>query len=81
MILQYYGNDIEYVATENGLKFNGFYTYSDIHKFLIPAIAGFNLLNYIYWSFPREYLGISYTTFLNQAYKNEYIVSKHKDEL
>jgi hypothetical protein len=81
IILQYFGNDIDYVAAENGLIFQGFYTYSDVHKFFIPAIAGSYLLNYIYWSFPREYLGISYRIFLNQAYKNDGIMSKHKDEL
>jgi len=81
IFLQYFGNDIEYVAAENGMKFGGFKTYAEVSKFLIPAVAGSYLINYIYWLLPREYIGESYITFLAKAYKNDNILSKHKDEL
>lgn len=81
IVLQYFGNDIEYVSSENGLKYDGFKIYKGIPDFFKPAIAGSYLLNYLYWSFPREHIGKSYITFLNQAYKNDFILSKHQEEL
>ncbi len=81
IILQYYGNDIEYVAAENGLQSDGFKIYKDINIFFKPVVAGSYLLNYLYWSFPRNHLSNSYINFLNQAYKNDHILSKHKEEL
>jgi len=81
IVLQYYGNDIEYVASEYGTKFEGFKTYKDVRHIFKPLIAGSYLLNYLYWSFPREHLSISYINFLDRSYKNKLILTKHKDEL
>jgi hypothetical protein len=81
IILQYYGNDIEGVAMHNGLTFDGFRPPPDMNKFLILIGSGSYFLNYMYWLFPREYLGVPYVTFLTQAYKNDAVLSKHKDDL
>lgn len=81
IVLQYFGNDIEYVSSENGLKYDGFKIYKGIPYIFKKAIAGSYLLNYLYWSSPREHISKSYITFLNQAYNNELILSKHKEEL
>ncbi|MGD0278965.1 MAG: SGNH/GDSL hydrolase family protein [Smithella sp.] len=81
IILQYCGNDIEGAAMNNGLIFGGFHPPPDMNKFLIFIGSGSYLLNYIYWSFPREYLGAPYINFLTEAYKNDYILSKHEDDL
>jgi hypothetical protein len=81
IILQYCGNDIEGAAANNGWVFEGFHPPPDMNKFLILIGSGSYLLNYIYWLYPREYLGMPYITYLTKAYKNDSILSKHKDDL
>lgn len=81
IVLQYWGNDIEYVAGENGIKFEGFKPPANMNKFLIFIGSGSYFFNYLYWLFPREYLGEPYMTFLHRAFKDETILSKHKKEL
>jgi hypothetical protein len=77
IILQYYGNDIEDTAINNGLTFS---IPLAMHRFLIAISSGSYLFNYIYWLFPSEYNAEQYMAFLHQAYKNDKILSKHKDE-
>jgi len=81
IILQYCGNDIEGVAMNNGLIFDGFNPPPDMNKFLILIGSGSYLFNYLYFLSPREYLGMSYITYLAKAYKDDNILSKHKDDL
>ena len=81
IILQYCGNDIEGVAMNNGLIFDGFNPPPDMNKFLILIGSGSYLFNYLYFLSPREYLGMSYITYLTKAYKDDNILSKHKDDL
>ncbi|PKN52913.1 MAG: hypothetical protein CVU55_06745 [Deltaproteobacteria bacterium HGW-Deltaproteobacteria-13] len=81
IILQYGGNDIEGASADFGIKFDGFKPPANMNKFLILVGSGSYFLNYIYWQFPREYLGMPYMTFLSQAYKNDRILSKHKEDL
>jgi hypothetical protein len=81
IILQYCGNDIEGAAMINGLIFGGFRPPPDMNKFVILICSGSYLFNYIYFLFPREYLGMPYITYLTKAYKNNNILSKHKDDL
>ncbi|MCX5849068.1 MAG: SGNH/GDSL hydrolase family protein [Deltaproteobacteria bacterium] len=81
IILQYCGNDIEVSALNNGLTHSGLSPSSLVDRFLISIAAGSYLFNYIYWSLPREYLSMPYTTFLSHAYKDDNILSKHKNDL
>ena len=81
IVLQYFGNDIEGVAMNNGLIFGGFHPPPDMNRFLLLVGSGSYLFNYIYWLFPREYLGVPYITFLTQAYKNDTLLLKHKGDL
>jgi hypothetical protein len=81
IILQYCGNDIEGVAMSNGLIFNGFHPPPDMNKFLILIGSGSYFVNYVFWLFPREYLGTPYITFLQQAYQNADILAKHEADL
>ena len=78
IILQYYGNDIEDVAIENGLTY---IRLPIINKYLNAIISGSYLLNYIYWSSSNYYINDSYNNFLSLAYNNDTILSKHKDDL
>ena len=81
IILQYCGNDIEGAAARNGLMFEGFRPPSDMNKWTLLIGSGSYFINYIYFLFPREYLGIPYLTFLNKAYQNDIVLSQHKEEL
>jgi len=81
IILQYCGNDIEGVAESNGLIFSGFRPPEDMNKLLIFIGSGSYFFNYIYFLFPREYLGLSYIAYLTNAYKNDKVLSEHKNEL
>lgn len=81
IILQYFGNDIEGVAADNGLIFEGFRPPSDMNKFILFIGSGSYFFNYLYFLFPREYLGMPYITYLTKVYKNNVILSQHKDDL
>jgi hypothetical protein len=81
VVLQYFGNDIEGVAAKNGLVFEGFKPPSDLNPLILFIGSGSYLFNYIYFLFPREYLGLSYINFLKQAYKDGNILRQHKDDL
>jgi hypothetical protein len=81
IVLQYCGNDIEYVAQENGVKFDGYKLPRYMNKFVLFIGSGSYLINYIYWLFPRDNFDAQYIAFLHHAYKNDDIFSKHKDEL
>ncbi|KFO66389.1 hypothetical protein ER57_17795 [Smithella sp. SCADC] len=69
-ILQYCGNDIEGVAMNNGLIFDGFNPPPDMNKFLILIGSGSYLFNYLYFLSPREYLGMSYIAYLTERIVN-----------
>jgi hypothetical protein len=81
IVLQYCGNDIEYVAQENGIQFEGYKLPQYMNKFALLIGSGSYLINYIYWLFPRENFDAQYITFLHRAYENDNLLSKHKDEL
>jgi len=81
IILQYCGNDIEGAAADSGFIFSGFRPPSGMNKFIMFIGYGSYFFNYMYFLFPRDYLGIPYTTYLTEAYKNDTILLKHKDDL
>ncbi|MGB5217228.1 MAG: SGNH/GDSL hydrolase family protein [Smithella sp.] len=81
IILQYCGNDVEGVASRNGLIFDGFRPPEDMHKITVLIGAGSYVFNYLYFLFPREYLGMSYINYLTGAYKNDKVLAKHKEDL
>ncbi len=80
VILQYYGNDIQKVAIDNGVKFKGFTQYEEIPLLFQPIIRGSYLLNYLYWIYPQSDTE-SYIKFLTQAYKTKEVVNLHKKDL
>jgi hypothetical protein len=81
IVLQYCGNDILNVCMNKGLKFGGFNFFKNVDKVFIPVIEGSYLINYIFWSFPKQYINESLVILLNQAYKNDDMLAQHKDEL
>ena len=80
IILQYFGNDIENVAPKYGIQFKGFSLYTDVPRVLLPIVKGSYLFNYIYWMLPKPY-DVTYVDFLTQAYRNNEVFGKHKNEL
>lgn len=81
IILQYCGNDIEGAAASNGLIFEGFRPPANINKLILFIGSGSYLFNYLYFLSPREYLGRPYVIYLTEAYRNDQILSKHKNDL
>jgi hypothetical protein len=81
IVLQYFANDIERVAMNNGIVFEGFRPPPDMNKFLLFIGSGSYFINYIYWLFPREYLSLPYINFLKQSYENKDVLAKHKENL
>lgn len=81
IILQYLGTDIQYVAQDNGLKFKGYKLPAYVNEFTLLLGSGSYLFNYLYWLFPRQYYDAQYVSFLSGAYKNNIVLSKHKDEI
>lgn len=81
IILQYFGNDIEGAAADNGLIFEGFRPPPDMNKFILFIGSGSYFFNYLYFLFPREHLGMPYISYLTKAYGNNVILSRHKDDL
>ena len=81
VVLQYYGNDIEGVAMKNGMTFGGFHPPAHMNKLLLFIGSGSYFINYLYWLYPKDFLGIPYLNFLKQAYKNKIILEKHKQDL
>lgn len=78
IVFQYSWNDIEEVATANGLRYH---IHPPVNEFLKAIGSSSYFLNYIFWSFPRNYITEPYTDFLNQAYRNDVVLSQHKDDL
>jgi hypothetical protein len=82
IVLQYCGNDIEGAAAANGLIFEGFHPPPDMNKVVMFLGSGSYILNYIYFLFPREHMGMpSYISYLTKVYKNDKVLSMHKDDL
>lgn len=81
IVLQYCGNDIEGTATNKGLIFEGIRPPADMNAFMLIMGSGSYFLNYLYFLAPREHLGRSYINYLTNAYKNDKVLSSHKNDL
>jgi hypothetical protein len=81
IVLQYFGNDIEEIAQQNGIAFEGFHPPKDMNSFLLFVGSGSYLVNYIYWLYPREKFGQPYINFLKRAYHNDIVFGQHKENL
>ena len=80
IILQYFGNDIENVAYENGLIFTGFTPYSNLNSLSKFVIERSFLFNYIYWLYPQADTK-PYLDFLTNAYRDTTIFEQHSNDL
>jgi lysophospholipase L1-like esterase len=80
IVLQYFGNDIEEVAKQCGMRYTLFQPYGDLHPAARYVIKRSFFLNYLYWMVPgRGYS--SYFDFLEKSYANDSIFNRHKQDL
>jgi len=80
IILQYFGNDIEDVAINNGMNFEGFARYSDLKFGVSNLVESSYLLNYLYWLYPHGDMK-PYIEFLQEAYADSTIFRRHLDDI
>ena len=80
LVVQYFGNDIEKTAQNNGLQFAGFEAYADVPSSVKQVTQSSYFLNYLYWVFPHGDED-SYIRFMQEAYNNEEILTKHLADL
>jgi len=80
IILQYFGNDIDRVAINNGLQFSGFEAYADVPAYIKQIVQSSYFLNYIYWVFPHGDAN-SYIDFLKESYNDQEVFEKHLEDL
>lgn len=81
IVLQYFGNDIEYTAQKNGLEFS----YKDIQqnntRNLKKVIDKSYFLNYLYWYYLHKADFDNYFLFLENAFSNDKILMRHQSDL
>lgn len=80
LVLQYFPNDIEKAARDNGLSLSGFEPYTDLPRPLQTFFMRSYLLNYIYWQLPHGDFS-PYDTFLKTAYTKPEIINSHLADL
>jgi len=81
IVLQYFGNDIEFVAAEYYGKPSLFEIPKNINKYFMFVISVSYFFNYLYWSFPHKEFLIPYLISICNAYKNKDIFERHKKQL
>jgi hypothetical protein len=76
LVLEYYGNDIEVAAQDDGLVFSGIKPYEELSYPIRSLVRGSYLANFVYWQFP-EPCGEPYTRFLTEAYSSPVVFDDH----
>ncbi|GAA4408734.1 hypothetical protein GCM10023187_31090 [Nibrella viscosa] len=80
LILQYFPNDIEKAARDNGLTLEGFEPYTDLPKPVQTLFVRSYLLNFIYWQLPHGKAS-SYLSYVRTAYTKPEIINAHLNDL
>lgn len=81
LILQYFGNDIEYTCQDHGLTFGYFQPYRNLGRTATFIARNSFLVNFIYWLLPQTAEDIRYTDFLIDCFHNEEVLKSHLDDL
>lgn len=80
IVLQYYGNDIDHIAREHGLKGGeGFSPYAEMNFLTLQLVSGSYLINFLYWLVPKQDVD-GYSKYLERAYSTEAIFNDHMRE-
>ena len=80
LVLQYFPNDIEKVAAQQGLTPAAFEPYSDLPRSLRSLFMRSYLLNYLYWRFPHGNFA-PFDTYARTAYNTPAIINAHLADL
>jgi len=80
VIVQYYSNDVDGIARDQGIDFGGFEPYQDIPLLSRPIIRGSFLANLLYWQFPHADKQ-PYVEFLQSAYQDTSLLNTHLHDL
>lgn len=80
LVLQYFPNDIEKAAGENGLRPVGLRPYGDVPGLLGTVFRHSYLFNYLYWQFPHA-SGAVITDYTQKAYADSATIQSHLRDL
>lgn len=80
IVLQYFANDIDIVALDNGVYFGGMRPYQNLNSYFAFIVKGSHLINFVYWFLPQTDVH-SYIDFLLESYKNETVYKEHLEDL
>ncbi len=81
VVLQYFGNDIEDVANENGVKLPEVISYQKLNILVKNIIKRSYFLNYLYWLGSKQIDYNVYLKFIEEGYSNDSIFHQHKQDI
>ena len=77
VVYQYFGNDINQTALEQGVKPFSSYFYSDIPSIVALLVRRSFFFNFVYWRFPHSSWAEDYYRFQRQAFESTDAVAEH----
>jgi len=80
IVLQYFPNDIEKAARENGLTLTGAEPYNDLKGPLATLVKRFYLPNFVYWQLPHASFS-TFENFVQKAYTDSTVLNAHFRDL
>ncbi|MPR35580.1 SGNH/GDSL hydrolase family protein [Salmonirosea aquatica] len=80
IVLQYFPNDIEKAARENGLTLTGAEPYNDLQGPLATVVKRFYLPNFVYWQLPHASFS-TFENFVQKAYTDSTVLNAHFRDL
>lgn len=81
IVLQYFPNDIEKAARENGLTLTGAEPYNDLHGPWATLVKRFYLPNFVYWQLPHGSFGGTFESFVQKSYTDSTVLNAHFRDL
>ena len=80
IVLQYFPNDIEKAARENGKTLTGAEPYNDLHGPWATLVKRFYLPNFVYWQLPHQSFS-TFETFVQNSYSDSTVLNAHFRDL
>ena len=80
IVLQYFPNDIEKAARENGLTLTGAEPYNDLKGPMATLVKRFYLPNFVYWQLPHASFS-TFEKFVQKSYTDSTVLNTHFRDL
>ncbi len=80
IVLQYFPNDIEKAARENGQTLTGAEPYNDLHGPWATLVKRFYLPNFVYWQLPHQSFS-TFESFVENSYSDSTVLNAHFADL